>query len=58
MTVTTSEWEKLSKTMNRTRYFNPKFTSNIFLYQTIYEFANGQKYLNWNPFLQSLVLEK
>ena len=53
MTVTTSEWEKVSKTMNRTRYFNPKFTSNIFLYQTIYEFADGLKYLNWNPFLQS-----
>ena len=44
--------------MYRTRYFNPKFTSNIFLYHTIYEFADGQTYLNWNPFLQSLVLEK
>ena len=43
---------------NRTRYFNPKFTSNIFLYQTIHEFGDGQKYLNWNPFLQSLVQDK
>ena len=35
-----------------------KFTSNIFSYQTVYEFGNGKKYLNWNPFLLSLVQDK
>ena len=44
--------------MNRTRYFDPKFSVNIFSYQTIYEFGNREKYLKSNPFLLSLVQDK